>query len=232
MFLQLVRNLTPGQAPDLRIGGDTSDWTWWPVPGVPKPNGVRYSLTKNWVQVTAALSKTLGARMILGINLELDSATDASAEAQALVDGIGRSSIEGLELGNEPELYGSFTFYDLPDGTKVTGRPKSYDFPAYVKDFTRISESLPKDVPLVGPATGAKHWIPELPNFLAARAAGASGDAPQVPAPDVLHRPVVAAVPHGRAFPLAGGLGGASERDRPVRRQPHTRGTSRCGSTR
>ena len=169
VFLQLVRNLTPGQAPDLRIGGDTSDWTWWPVPGVPKPNGVRYSLTKNWVQVTAALSKTLGARMILGINLELDSATDASAEAQALVDGIGRSSIEGLELGNEPELYGSFTFYDLPDGTKVTGRPKSYDFPAYVKDFTRISESLPKDVPLVGPATGAKHWIPELPNFLAAQ---------------------------------------------------------------
>ena len=39
VFLQLVRNLTPGQAPDLRIGGDTSDWTWWPVPGVPKPNG-------------------------------------------------------------------------------------------------------------------------------------------------------------------------------------------------
>ncbi len=168
VFEQLIRNLTPGQAPDLRIGGDTTDWTWWPVPGVSKPPGIRYLLNKNWVQVTAALTKTLGARLILGVNLELDSSTDASAEAQALVNGIGRSSIGGLELGNEPELYGSFTFYTLPDGTKVNGRPKSYDFPAYLKDFTRISAALPK-LPLVGPATGAKHWIPELPNFLAAQ---------------------------------------------------------------
>jgi hypothetical protein len=168
VFEQLIRNLTPGQAPDLRIGGDTTDWTWWPVPGVSKPRGIRYSLSKNWVQVTAALTKALGARLILGINLELDSSADASAEARALVNGIGRGSIDGLELGNEPELYGSFTFYTLPDGTTVNGRPKSYDFPAYLKDFTQISASLPK-LPLVGPATGAKHWIPELPNFLAAQ---------------------------------------------------------------
>ena len=39
VFEQLIRNLTPGQAPNLRIGGDTSDWTWWPVPGVRKPPG-------------------------------------------------------------------------------------------------------------------------------------------------------------------------------------------------
>ncbi len=79
VFVQLVRNLTAGQAPELRIGGDTSDWTWWPVPGVQKPLGVRYSLSRDWVQVMAALTKTLGARVILGINLELNSSTDASA---------------------------------------------------------------------------------------------------------------------------------------------------------
>jgi hypothetical protein len=168
VFVQLVRNLTPGQAPDLRIGGDTSDWTWWPVPGVRKPFGVRYSLSKDWVQVMSALTKTLGARVILGINLELNSSTDASAEARTLVDGIGRSSIEGLELGNEPELYGSFSFYKLPDGSHVNGRPSSYDFSDYLHDFSRIGGSLPK-VPLVGPATGGPHWIPDLPNFLAAQ---------------------------------------------------------------
>jgi hypothetical protein len=170
VFEQLIRNLTPGQAPDLRIGGDTSDWTWWPVPGVRKPLGVRYSLSSDWVQVTAALTKALGARVILGINLELDSSTDASAEARALVSGIGRSSIEGLELGNEPELYGSFSFYRLPDGTHVNGRPAGYDFSDYLRDFSRIRRSLPK-VPLVGPATGGPHWIPDLARFLAAEPA-------------------------------------------------------------
>ena len=168
VFVQLVRNLTPGQAPDLRIGGDTTDWTWWPVPGVRKPFGVRYSLSKDWVQVMSALTRTLGARVILGINLELNSSTDASAEARALVNGIGHGAIEGLEPGNEPELYGSFSFYKLPNGTHVNGRPSGYDFSDYLRDFSRISGSLPK-VPLIGPATGGPHWIPDLPSFLAAQ---------------------------------------------------------------
>src|SRR6185437_16316182 len=34
VLVQLIRNLSPGQAPILRIGGDTTDWTWWPVHGV------------------------------------------------------------------------------------------------------------------------------------------------------------------------------------------------------
>ena len=168
VFEQLIRNLTPGQAPEVRIGGDTTDWTWWPVPGVSKPLGARYSLTKNWVQVTAALTHALGARLILGINLELDSPTDATAEARALVHGIGAGSIEGLELGNEPELYGSFSYYRLPNGNHVNGRPAGYDFSDYLHDFSRIGGSLPK-LPLVGPATGGPHWIPELASFLHAQ---------------------------------------------------------------
>jgi len=167
VFVQLIRNLTPGQAPDLRIGGDTTDWTWWPVPGVAKPLGVRYSLGQTWVAVTAALAHTLGAHLILGINLELNSKRDADAEARALVAGIGAGSIEGLELGNEPELYGSFSFYRLPNGRHVTGRPSGYDFSDYLRDFARIGGSLPR-VPLVGPATGGPHWVPKLPGFLAA----------------------------------------------------------------
>ena len=167
VFMQLIRNLSPGQAPDLRIGGDTTDWTWWPVPGVRKPLGVRYSLNSNWVKVTASLSRTLGARLILGINLELNSATDASAEARTFVSGLGRTSIIGLEPGNEPELYGSFSYYRLPNGSHVTGRPSGYDFSDYLRDFSRITGALP-NLPLAGPATGGPRWIPELSNFLTA----------------------------------------------------------------
>jgi Glycosyl hydrolase family 79 C-terminal beta domain len=167
VFLQLIRNLSPGQAPSLRIGGDTTDWTWWPVPGVAKPGGVKYTLTPRWVRVTGALTHDLGARLILGLNFEADSAPVAAGQAQALITGIGRSSIEALELGNEPELYGSFTWYTTPSGQHVTGRPKGYDFTAFQGDFTRISASLPP-LPLAGPATGAPKWIPQTGPFLAA----------------------------------------------------------------
>ena len=39
VFEQLIRNLAPGARPVLRLGGDSTDWTWWPVPGLRKPPG-------------------------------------------------------------------------------------------------------------------------------------------------------------------------------------------------
>ena len=46
--------------PILRIGGDSTDWTWWPVPHMATPGGVKYTLNKNWLEVTSALAKSLG----------------------------------------------------------------------------------------------------------------------------------------------------------------------------
>jgi hypothetical protein len=109
----------------------------------------------------------LGARLILDVNLEVDSRRVAGTEARELIAGIGRSSIEALELGNEPELYGSFTWFISRSGRKVKGRPKGYDFPAYQGDFARIAGSLPR-LPLAGPATGGPKWLPLLGRFLPA----------------------------------------------------------------
>jgi hypothetical protein len=167
VFEQLIRNLSPGQSPNLRIGGDSTDWTWWPVPGVAKPGGVKYSLGTNFAHVTAALAHALGARLILGIQFEADNATVAATEARQLIAGVGRDSIEAIELGNEPELYGSFTWYTTPSGAHVKGRQPGYDFADYQSDFTKISAGLPQ-VPIAGPATGAPKWIPETGPFLSA----------------------------------------------------------------
>jgi hypothetical protein len=117
--------------------------------------------------VTAALTHAVDAHLILGLNLELDSNTDAADEAQAMIRGIGRSSIDALELGNEPELYGSFSWYKNANGQHVTGRPRGYDFSTFLPDFAKIARALP-NLPLAGPATGAPKWIPELGRFLAA----------------------------------------------------------------
>ena len=45
VLVQLIRNLMPDGGGSLRIGGVTTDWTWWPVHGVAQPGGVNYTLT-------------------------------------------------------------------------------------------------------------------------------------------------------------------------------------------
>ncbi len=162
VFVQLVRNLAGGNPPEIRIGGDTTDRTWWPIPGMRTPAGVNSALTPGWIAITKALGAATGARFTLGINLEADSATVAGTEANELVDGIGAGSIEALELGNEPELYGTFTW----GRSGKPGRPRDYDFAAFNRDFTRIAGALPK-VPLAGPADGGLKWFADVGRFLA-----------------------------------------------------------------
>jgi hypothetical protein len=168
IFLQLMRNLDPGQSPVLRFGGDTTDWTWWTTPGVPKPRGIRYTLGPDWVRATQATAAALNARLILGINLEADRPTVAATEAAQLLDGIGPRYVDGLELGNEPEVYGTLGWYQTATGDPVLGRPPSYNFAAYLRDYARISRALPSEVPLIGPASGAQQWLAGLPRYLRA----------------------------------------------------------------
>lgn len=163
VFVRLIRNLTDRAAPVLRIGGVTTDNSWWPARGVTQPAGATFRLTRRWVAITRALADRLGARLILGINLEADSTAVAGAEGRALVSGIGGDRIEALEPGNEPELYGSFKW----GFSGAPGRPAGYDFAAFEQDFTRIAAALPK-VPLAGPTDGAPSWFRDLGPFLSA----------------------------------------------------------------
>ncbi len=167
VFVRLVRGLNPGQAPVLRIGGDSTDWTWWPVPGLARPPGVTYTVDARWTQVTRALVRALGARVILGINLEADSEALAVVEAGVLSGGIGPNSVQALELGNEPALYGTFAWYHLADGTGVPGRPHNYNFDSFTSDFQRFAQVLPR-FPLAGPSAGSSAWTQYIPQFLKA----------------------------------------------------------------
>ncbi len=167
VLVQLIRQLAPGQPPVLRIGGNSADSTWWPVRGMSTPGGVTFTLTRRWLAVMRALSRSTGAHVIPGINLEADSLPLASAEARALVSGIGPGAVQTLELGNEPELWGSFTYYRAADGSRVNGRPASYHLPAFTQDFTRFARVMPP-LPLAGPTTGVLTWAPHLKHFIAA----------------------------------------------------------------
>ncbi|MFZ0973057.1 MAG: glycosyl hydrolase family 79 C-terminal domain-containing protein [Solirubrobacteraceae bacterium] len=161
VFVQLIRNLAGGNPPELRIGGDTTDRTWWPIPGMRTPAGVTNTLTPAWIAVAKAVAEATGAKLTLGIDFEADSAAVAGSEANQLVDGIGAASIAALELGNEPELYGSFTW----GRSGEPGRPRNYDFAAFSRDFTRIARALPT-IPLAGPAAGSPKWFTDIGRFL------------------------------------------------------------------
>ncbi len=165
-FIQLIRDIDPDQ-PVLRIGGDSTDWTWWPVQHVAQPPGVKYDLTPQWMSVARALATTLHGRLILGINLEADNRAAAAAEANAMVNRIGRSAIAALEIGNEPELYASFGWYKSASGKQVPGRAPGYNETDFFHDFSNFAGAMP-NVALAGPSSGSHLWLAQLGSFLSA----------------------------------------------------------------
>jgi hypothetical protein len=127
---------------------------------------VTFTLTTRWMAIARGLAQALNAKLILGLNLEANSATVAGAEAAALLHGIGAHSVEAFELGNEAELYSSFPWYRTRAGRAVHGRPPGYGFTDFTSDFTRVAAALP-DTPLAGPALSGTSWLRRLVEFLA-----------------------------------------------------------------
>jgi len=166
IFVRLLRALDPRQAPIVRIGGNSTDSTWWPVPGLRRPGGIRYALTPRWLRIVNATATALHARLILGVNFEADNRVIAAAESRAFLRGISRSNIEGFELGDEPEIYSVFPWYRR-NGVKVLGRPRTYNFNSYLANYATIASVLPGSVPQLGPHfEGA--WFPNLGRYLSA----------------------------------------------------------------
>ncbi len=172
VLVALVRQLAPGQAPVLRIGGNSADATWWPIRGAIPPAGVSYALTSGWLRTTRALAQDVGARLIMGINLAGGRPGLAADEARAILEGVGRSQIEALEIGNEPDLYPVVAWYHQ-HGRAVHARGRGYGLSAYIQEFSRWRAALPS-YPLAGPAVSGPGWMGGLGRFLSA-GRGANG---------------------------------------------------------
>ena len=166
VFEQLIRNLAAGGPTVLRIGGNSTDRTWWPVAGVRRSPGGHYTLTHSRLAVLGALARATDARLILGLNLEANSTVEAAAETRAMLDVIGSRLIDGFELGNEPELYGTKWYYKR-DGENHFSRPRSWNFQSYLSDYRHIAAAL-GNVRLAGPAIGVFGWMRHLGQFLSA----------------------------------------------------------------
>jgi hypothetical protein len=174
-LVQLIRNLQPTGHPVIRIGGQSTDRSWWPVKGLARPLGVTYVLNKAWTKAAHALASTLDARLMLGLNLEANRTRIPSQEARHLLGGIGSRYVKSLQLGNEPELYRNTPWYRVSrgkpipwyskTGTRVFARAPGYSADDFASEFSRIKPLLP-DVPLAGPETGNADWMQDFLQFL------------------------------------------------------------------
>jgi len=166
-LLGLLKGLAPGQAPIVRVGGNSADGTWWPIRGMIAPGGIYYRLTGGWMRTTHALAADLGAKLILGINLTAGRPAIAAAEGRALLQGVGRPYIKAFEIGNEPDLYGAFPWYRDRRGHTYRSRSRRYGLADYTKQFSEWSKALPT-MPLAGPATSGPNWMSSLGRFISA----------------------------------------------------------------
>ena len=163
IFTQLVTALSP--TPVLRIGGDSTDHTWWPTPGVIEPVGISYSLTRDWLATVHSAAAKMHARLILGINLAADSSALAGAEARALIRGIGDRYVDALEIGNEPDGYTAFAWYRTRTGQVGFARGSGWNESTFAAEFARWAAAVP-DVPLAGPAYAYVNWMSKLGSLI------------------------------------------------------------------
>jgi len=166
VLLGLLKGLTPGQGPIVRVGGDSTDGTWWPIRGMIPPGGIYYRLTEGWLRTTHALAADLGAKLILGVNLAAGRPAIAAAESRALLAGVGRKNIDAFEIGNEPDLYGVFPWYRDRRGHIYRSRGRRYDLTDYTREFSHWAKAIPT-MPLAGPATSGPSWMGKLGSFIA-----------------------------------------------------------------
>src|SRR5579884_3052947 len=164
VLVQLIRNLTPGQRPVLRIGGNSADLTWWPM-GEPAPRHAEFALTASWLRATEALASALDARLIMDVNLKAGRADVAAAEALAFERWLAPGYLAALEIGNEPDLYPLFPWY-REGGHDVYARPASYGLSDYVREFSRWRRAIGHRIPVAGPAFATFDW--SLGRFIAA----------------------------------------------------------------
>jgi hypothetical protein len=166
VFVQLLRNLAPGDGEPivLRIGGNSTDATWWPLGGAATPDGVHYALTPAWLAETRALATALPTRLIMGVNLAAGRPQVAAAEARAFLRGIGSPYVSAFEVGNEPDVYGVFPWYAGRHGP-IYARSGRYDLSAFIRQLARWQAGLP-NLPVAGPALAELPWLSGLPTLL------------------------------------------------------------------
>lgn len=117
----------------MRIGGNTVDETYWTSSGQTPPSWSIATITPADLTALGTLAKASGWKVILGVNLKHYDAARAADEAAHAVAALG-SSLQAIEIGNEPDLYSQYSSNTAQYFT---------DFKAYVAAITAAAPGVP-----------------------------------------------------------------------------------------
>lgn len=169
VLVQLLRNLNPTGPFSIRIGGQSTDRSWWPVPNLNNPAGVTYALGSSWAKAAVLLAARLDAQYVMSVNLEANSTRITQYEANQLLATVGRKYIKYFEIGNEPDLYTHTPWYRVRRGRRVPwyvrigtpyyARPAGYDEADFLAEWQQTLAAMPAGIPIAGPDTASAQWI-------------------------------------------------------------------------
>ena len=152
----------------LRIGGNTVDQTYWTSSGETPPSWSIATITPAELTRWAPSPRASGWKVILGVNLKHYDPARAGDEAAHAAAALG-SSLQAVEIGNEPDLYPQYS-----------GNTAQYltDFAAYVAAVNRAARACP----IVGTDAAGSPGGSFQNAFVAAQAALSHPTSPSSPA--------------------------------------------------
>jgi hypothetical protein len=164
VFLRLIRQLNPGQSPVLRIGGDSTDWSWVPAPGVVKPPGVTYTVRQRWLTALRGLVHAPPVRALeIGNEPELYGVLGWYATAGRPVTGRPASYDVASFTANFARIARSLR--DVPLAGPATGYTAwMRGLPAFLADVPRVRVVTVHRYPL----NHCSSVVPTIPRLLSA----------------------------------------------------------------
>jgi hypothetical protein len=128
----------------LRIGGNSVDETQWNAAGAGRTSG---QVAPSDIDALAAFLAATGWTVLYGVNLATSTPALAAAEVAYAVQSLG-SSLYGIEIGNECDLYGN-------TGSYFAGNWNLTDFEQRWEEFRTAILAAAPDVVLTGPASAS-----------------------------------------------------------------------------
>ena len=151
IFARLMRTLAAGGngAPTIRIGGNSTDETWWNPGGAPRPPGVATDVTPAWLGVLRQWTALTRTPMMLGLNLALHDPANAAAYAQAAFGAIPPGLLAAFEIGNEPDLYTTPRTFRVGSRLIARGqrRPTGYGYGDYRTELQNVRQAVEAAAP-------------------------------------------------------------------------------------
>jgi hypothetical protein len=146
----LLRSLGPGM---LRFGGITADENVaWTDPSTPRPAWASSTIGPAQLNAIGVLARRSGWKVLLTVGLAHDEPAAAAREVVAAHRALG-ANLAAVEIGNEPDSYGSHGFRQLP------WIAQGYE--EEVSTYREAIAALTPNVPIAGPDVSGSGVFPE-----------------------------------------------------------------------